>query len=369
MQKAELLRVLQFVRRLKEMRPDADKAAVQLAVEQEFNAIKERSVYRLLDAAVRFSEANTGSFSNVVLSLSVLRKYDSSPFVVIVIRPGGADFLLANTTFLKKISHSSHKLRLDNIKGSFLGHDIISDFDGVANCPENFDALFTLHRDVAWDDNLVRLVEATNAIVPSGRRFEPNPDQRETVLAAPAVAAGLIESDGYLKIEKELALKIAQTSGKIVEAAGIDNVNLRGNMIEQLITQAGNLHSLDDLTFDLKGGSSLKVDIKTKLLNRSASPKLYNVDKMLNWLARGQTAFSLLLVGVDAERGLVVSRLVSVFDPVILAATRIQFHWAGRASRGVTQLTGEVRRCFDPEFIPSICISDATALLLRFLEI
>jgi len=36
----------------------------------------------------------------------------------------------SNTTFLKKISHSSHELRTDNIKGSFNGSDIMVVYEG-----------------------------------------------------------------------------------------------------------------------------------------------------------------------------------------------------------------------------------------------
>ena len=43
------------------------------------------------------------------------------------------DLTLANTTFLHKISHSSQDLRVDNIKGSFNGHDIMREFEGVCN--------------------------------------------------------------------------------------------------------------------------------------------------------------------------------------------------------------------------------------------
>jgi len=35
---------------------------------------------------------------------------------------------------------------------------------------------------------------------------------------------------------------------------------------------------------------------------------------------------------------------------VIISATRVQTHWAGRASRGVTQLTGDMTRIFDPSY-------------------
>ena len=73
---------------------------------------------------------------------------------------------LANTSFLKKISHSSQQLRENNIRGSFNGSDIVRHFEGIANSPENFDRLFNIHAGVGFEGNLVRLVEATNNISP-----------------------------------------------------------------------------------------------------------------------------------------------------------------------------------------------------------
>ena len=70
------------------------------------------------------------------------------------------------TQLLRKISHSSQELRVDNIKGSFNGSDIMRDFMGVSNEPDNFEFLFTSHRNYTFEENLERLVEATNNIHP-----------------------------------------------------------------------------------------------------------------------------------------------------------------------------------------------------------
>lgn len=53
----------------------------------------------------------------------------------------------------------------------------------------------------------------------------------------------------------------------------------------------------------------------------------------------------------------------------MLAATRIQFHWAGRNSRGVTQLTGEFSHVFTKDYKEQIDEAEAKAYLQRLLEL
>ncbi len=105
--------------------PGCAKEDVARATAQRFSLKKDRSVYSRPEFAVRFFTAGGASFSNVVLSLSALQKYDHTPFIVCVVRPTGIQLLLSNTTFLTKISHSSHQLRLDNIRGSFRHQSLV----------------------------------------------------------------------------------------------------------------------------------------------------------------------------------------------------------------------------------------------------
>ena len=65
----------------------------------------------------------------------------------------------------QKISHSSHNLRIDNIRGSFNGSDIMREIEGLDNSPQNFEEIYELHCCFTFDDNLERLVETTNSIV------------------------------------------------------------------------------------------------------------------------------------------------------------------------------------------------------------
>ena len=343
-----------FLQQFKTTHLTANKASM----EREFMARcvpkKERSVFVVEGFALRFCEANTPSFSNVVLSLSALRRYDGLPVVVCIVRPQRLDFRLANATFLRRISHSSHNLRADNIRGSFLGHDIMDQYENVPNMPEHFDELFAIHSEFTWEENVARLVEATNAIVARSTRFDVTGDVLTDLLEAPGRAATALATAGFQEVERQLSALIERHSDELLQAAALENVNIRGNTIEQIITGEMNAHRLDDLIFGLANNRQLIVDIKTKLLDRASAPKAYNLDKMLRLLAQPDSVFAFFFVGLDAAHHAVHTRLVSIFDPVILRATRIQTHWAGRQSRGVTQLTGDLARVFARDYYPQL---------------
>ncbi len=149
-----------------------DKNLLAKKVSIEFSLVLDRKVYYCNDFAVRFSSAASPSFPNTVLSLSNLRKVDDIPFIVCLVTPAKNYMLLANSTLLKKISHTSQLLRTDNIRGSFNGSDISRSLEGIANEPVNFRRLFDIHREIGFEGNLPRLVEATNNISPTGQKYE-----------------------------------------------------------------------------------------------------------------------------------------------------------------------------------------------------
>lgn len=338
-----------FVRTYRGENPRAFKQAVAAEPAQALQLTKHRSVYACDQYAARFSSASGKSFSNVVLSLSALRKFDSIPFIVVLLRPDSTEFFLANTTFLKKISHSSHQLRVGNIRGSFLGHDIMRNYEGIPNCPENFDALFAIHQEFSWEENLERLVKATSNIAGTGKRFSPNNAQVAAILKSPDIAAALVDSEAYLQVKQELAQIVEERSDPILTAAKIDNINVRGNQIEQLITGGINEHGLADMICYVNQ-FELQLEIKTKLMDRASSPKAYNIDKALETLSNGETVIAFCFVGIYSSARRVTASTVSIFDNTVLDATRVQFHWAGRNSRGVTQLTGDLVPLFAPAY-------------------
>jgi hypothetical protein len=357
-----------FLRQFKHAHLKANKADIERSFVAWCSPKKERSVFVTEGFALRLCEANTPSFSNVVLSLSALKKYDRLPVVVCIVRSDRLDFRLANATFLRRISHSSHKLRVDNIRGSFLGHDIVDHYEGVSNLPEHFDELFAIHSEFSWEENVARLVEATNAIAGRSTRFDVTENVLARLMEAPSRAANALTTAAFQKVEYQLSAVIERHREELLRAASLDNVNIRGNTIEQIITGEVNAHRLDDLTFSLGADMQLIVDVKTKLLDHASAPKAYNIDKMLRLLAQPDSVFAFFFVALDAAHQAVHTRLASIFDPVILRATRIQTHWAGRQSRGVTQLTGDMSRIFARDYRSAVDIEGGQALLRLFVE-
>lgn len=161
-----------------------DKNKLATLVKEEFSLTRDRSIFYNAQFAIRFSKANSANFGNTVLGLSALQKYDERPFIVCLVLEDENILLLVNSTFLKKISHSSQALRIDNIRGSFNGSDIFRVFGEVKNSPENFDELFEIHRQIPFEENLGRLVEATNGIAPTGKRFEVSEKNKTSILKA-----------------------------------------------------------------------------------------------------------------------------------------------------------------------------------------
>ena len=162
-----------------------DKSKLAAIISARFGLTKDRSIFYCEDFAIRFSSAAGISFSNTVLSLSNLKKVDHLPFVVCLVTPSKNRVFLANTTMLRKISHSSQELRVDNIKGSFNGSDIIREFDGIQNDPANIERLFNIHAEIGFDGNLDRLVEETNHISPTGHKYEVNAVSKAAIMKSP----------------------------------------------------------------------------------------------------------------------------------------------------------------------------------------
>jgi len=349
----------------------------------QFSPTIDRSILYTEFFAVRFSSTKSGSFSNTVVSLSVLQKYDHIPFFVCQIMPNETRVYLANSTFVHKVSHSSHALAINNIRGSINGGDIMRDFDGLENSPKNFVELFEIHQEIGFEGNLERLVFATQDIELKKSISLFSSEECSLIIAAPQTAVYFCESKHYLQLKTRLDEKVKKYADYILLASLIENVNLQGNVIEYLIagkdddlkTQViqslqkretptfRNSHQLGD--YDWSGGGFLtKTDIKTKVMVLSSNPKAYNVDKMLKFLTEPNTVFFFYFVGVDISQ-ITNTALVSIFHQPLMKATRVQKHWAGRNSRGVTQFNGAViHDCLtDSYFKNEIVVADAQDFL------
>jgi hypothetical protein len=194
----------QLIKYIESLDGKTDKAKLQSLVQKQFSLTKDRSVFYTDAFTIRFSLSKTTSFSNTVISLSNLQKYDDFPFVVCLNTPKKNYLYLGNTTFLSKVSHSSQALREDNIRGSIDGSDIVKNFNGITNSPENFDELFAIHSEIGFNGNLARLVEATNNISPSGSKFEISEKSETMILSAPERAKNFVISDEYKILKKSL---------------------------------------------------------------------------------------------------------------------------------------------------------------------
>jgi len=328
-----------------------------------FKLTKDRSVYYSEHFSVRFSysSSTSNSFSNTVISLSNLQKYDDLPFIVCLVTPNKNILYLANTTFIQKISHSSQELRVDNIRGSINGSDIVKVFNGLSNSPENFEKLFNIHIELGFSGNLVRLVEATNNISPSGASFNVSLVAKVLINSAPERAINFVESKDYTQLKFELDTKVSKFHNEILIAEFIPNFNIRGRIIEYLI--AGKDESLrDHLVEVLRNGKTqipsfrtqntlgdytrifdnyhTETDVKTKIMVLSSNPKAYNIDKLLEFLSQDKSVFMFYFVGLEPNK-IINQVLISMFQTDLLQSTILLKHWSGRNSRGVTQFEGE----------------------------
>lgn len=338
-----------------------DKSKLAKLVSDRFKLIKDRSVYYCPEFAIRFSSSNSLNFGNTVLSLSSLQKFDNRPFIVCLVMPTVNHLYIANTSFLRKISHSSHELRENNIRGSFNGSDIMREFAGITNTCDNIERLFHIHEGIGFDGNLPRLVEATNNISPSGKKFFVNETSAKLILEAPSRAQRFILSKEALQLKSELDEKVNQFQNEILLAALIENVNVRGRIIEYIIAgederlrqeiilalKEGNRgippfkteNSLGDYTREFEEYFT-ETDVKTKIMILDSNPKAYNLDKMLEFLSSERSVFMFYFVGVEPDK-IVNTVLVSMFQEKLLRATILLKHWSGRNSRGVTQFEGK----------------------------
>jgi hypothetical protein len=340
-----------------------DKDQLARLIVEKFGLTKDRKVFYGDDFAIRFSKGAGPSFANTVLSLSNLKKVDHIPFLVCLVTPTENHVLLANSTLLRKISHSSQELRVDNIKGSFNGSDIIRELEGISNEPANIQRLFDIHREIGFGENLPRLVEATNNIAPSGHKFVVLPEAEGRIMDAPARAARFVASEDAVTLKRELDERVEQFKNEILVASMIENVNVRGRIIEylvvgeddalrqELITALQNRNTAKGIpafkTVNTLGDYQrifdeyfTETDVKTKIMVLASNPKAYNLDKILEFLATEKSVFMFYFVGVHPARRM-NTVLVSMFQTDLLASTILLKHWSGRNSRGVSQFEGK----------------------------
>lgn len=234
-------RVIDFINDIINTAPQGNKDALIDYIVERYGLTQDRKVYYCGYFAVRISYSRNRSFSNTVLSLSALQKYDKIPFLVVLVHgDGNNEVYLANTTFLSRISHSSRNLSINNIRGSFNGCDIIKEYGGIKNSPENFNDLFAIHEGLDWIDNLKRLVDASSNIQSRSQKFQPNDEQKSYLMESVHRAQDFISSANFCILNDDLNERCNKCREAILVASHIENVNLRGRIIEYLITTDDN---------------------------------------------------------------------------------------------------------------------------------
>lgn len=331
-----------------------------------YGLVKDRKIYFNDNLAIRFSYSKNGKFSNTVLSLSHLQKYDDRPVFVCLNTPLKNILFLCNTTFLKKISHSSKDLTIKNIVGSFNGGDIIMDFSNdLKNEENNFQELFEMHKNSPREENLERLVNATNDIKGISKKFFPLPKELDLINSSIKRAIDFNKSRYFKELNQDLLNRLNKVHNEIIIASLIEDVNLRGRIIEYLITHSSADALWNDVIKQLKEQSfsfpniktdndlgdynrdfiqfNTKTDIKTKILVLESCPKGYNIDKLLKFLSSDNSIYMLFIVGIDNSKDneKIVSKLCSVFELEVMKATVITDKWAGRNTRGCAQFRGK----------------------------
>lgn len=341
----------------------ADKNKLSTLVKQEFNLVQDSKVFYCDDFAIRFGwngKNNNKRISNTVIGLSKIKNYDDRPFIFCIVTNSENHLLLINSTFLKKVSHSSKELRVDNIRGSINCGDIMMKFNELDNSPENFRQLYAFHDGLSFQDNLERLVESTNNIVGRIPKYIVSEKDKQNIYDSIIRAEQFVGSQYYNDLKEDLTSRVSQVQGEIAIASLIDNVNVRGRVIEYLITDNGSSlkdNIIDSLrqekplpkfkTADNLGDYSKKypeyytqTDIKTKVLFLEGNPKAYNIDKLLEFLSTDKSVYMVYLIGIDENKN-IITRLCSLFDSRLISNTNIVHHWAGRNTRGVAQFLGK----------------------------
>ncbi len=382
--------IKEFIKIIIQSSGNGDKEKLINEIEDKFLLKKKGAVYYCDFFAVRFcsTKSKNESVSNTVMALKHVKMFDDVPLFVCVVGPDKNLLRLANATFIKKVSHSSRKLKEDNIVGNINYSDIRKEYNGIKNVAENYEVLFELHKKLSFEGNLSRIVNETKNIKASGKQFVPTKEQRENILEAPERSLDFIRSDAYtdLKIELDKKTIAVQSDIQLIREYYDHDVKMRGNLIEYFITSTDEKKKTDlrnkikkrEVLDDIKvlnglgdystriGGYVIETDIKSKITKLSSAPKGYNVDKFLEFLSNPASIYLLYIIAMDDEQ--ILTELVSVFQSQILDKTKIQHHWAGRNSRGTVQFDGRSLEYFIKDDSVHIEIEKAKRFLRRLMD-
>jgi len=352
-----------FVQEWRATHPHGAKDALVAALTGRFPLTKHGALLVGNAFVVRVSQnsADTG-FPNAVVAFKKIVEHDDKPVVVCLLTPNRCNVYLANTTFLRKVSHSSHGLTEQKLVGSILGSDILAEYEGVANTAGNLASLWRRHQQADRAAHRLRIIAATQTIGASAETWVPSSSETDRILAAPELAHRISGTPEYVALAATLDAAVQQQRAAILEAARDENAKTRGDRIEQIVTGAAKNQGLGDLSVQVLT-ITISIDVKSKRLDLSSAPKAYNVDKALRDLAQGNRLLAVLFVGVDPDRDVLSTRVVSVFDRTLIAASRVDARWSGRGTRGTVQFSGSIDALWKDGFVEKIEVEVAKEFL------
>lgn len=190
-------------------------------------------------------------------------------------------------------------------------------------------------------------------------------------------------------MKNDLAERVNKSSESILIASHINNINIRGRLIEALITADDyerkdlmyklaneeesfpiyqTKNELGDFQYDFVNEITY-TDIKTKIVYLDSNPKAFNIDKFLKMMIKTNTIFLFYLIGIN-ETQIMNTSLLSVYDTQLVSSSVIQPHWSGRNSRGTVQFIGAVLNKIlnDKSYKSKIDINKATVFLKKLIK-
>lgn len=363
-----LAALVDFVREWRAAHPRGGKDALVAALTERFELKRAGALLASPSFVVRVSENSSDhGFPNAVVAFRKIIENDDRPVVVCLLTPNRCLLHLANTTFLRKVTHSSHGLTEHKLVGSILGGDIVGEYEGITNAAENLTRLWELHQSADHAAHLARIIAATIAIRASGVGWAPTPAELDRILASPVLASRVSTAAEYAAVARALDATVQGQHLRILEAAKDSSPKRRGDRIEEIVTGAAKNQGLGDLVVEVLT-TTIAIDVKSKRLDKSSAPKGYNIDKALRELARGNRLVAMLFVGVDPEAGLLTTRLASIFDRRLIASARIDARWSGRGTRGTVQFSGSViDTLWAPNFTEDVDVEVAMSFLRRLI--
>lgn len=342
----------------------SDKEILGKLLSQKFKVRKERSLFIVDDViAIRFSHSkiDRNTSSNTVLAIKKIKEFDNYPILSVLVTPGTNYVEIMNTTFIKKVSHSSKKITYTNLVGSINYTDIMKEYAGTPNIVKEVSNLYKIHQSTDHDKNLKRIVDNTQDIKPIKHKYIFSKEEKNNILSIVQREDMFIENDILTQIEKKLDTRVNAEKKYILRTAQLydHNVNLRGRIIEKLISgdscdtekikraldinEDPKITTKDDLAdYELSlSNYNIGIDIKSSALGKDSQPKGIYIDDMLKFVGQSNTIFLVYLVGIKLESQKIMTKLVPMFDKNLLKGSHIESAWSGRDTRGHIQFDGK----------------------------